>query len=278
MFSYNFFVIKTTVFCMKKILEIVCTHKTYPMPEDEMYLPLFVGSEGKEGIGFECDNTGDNISVKNAYYSELTGLYWAWKNLDAEYIGLAHYRRHFTLANRIPKETSDKFKIVLSREEAERILDRTDVILPKKRNYYIENLYDHYAHTLHVEPLDITGQIIKDRYPEYYSEFERLHKRTSAHMFNMFIMKKELLDRYCTWLFDILFELEKRVDITQYDSFHARFFGRVSELLLDVWINTNNISYEEVRVMDMEDVNWFKKGTSFLMAKFTGKKYDKSFD
>ena len=58
-------------------------------------------------------------------------------------------------------------------------------------------------------------------------------------MFNMFICNKDLMSKYCEWLFDILFELEKRVDASQYDSFHARFFGRVSELLLDVYINTN---------------------------------------
>ena len=96
-------------------------------------------------------------------------------------------------------------------------------------------------------------------------------------MFNMFIMKKEILNEYCTWLFDILFELEKRTDASQYDSFHARFYGRISELLLDVWINKNQIKYEEIKVIDMQRVNWIKKGTSFLMAKFTGKKYGKSF-
>ena len=96
-------------------------------------------------------------------------------------------------------------------------------------------------------------------------------------MFNMFIMKKEILDSYCKWLFDILFELENRIDVSKYDNFHARFFGRISELLLDVWINTNNLKYEEVKVIDIEQVNWLKKGTSFLLAKFTGKKYGKSF-
>ena len=74
-----------------------------------------------------------------------------------------------------------------------------------------------------------------------------------------------------------LYELEKRIDVTKYDAFHARFFGRVSELLLDVWINKNGLKYEEVKVMDMQNVNWWKKGTSFLKAKFTGKKYEKSF-
>ena len=130
---------------------------------------------------------------------------------------------------------------------------------------------------MYVEPLDETRKIIQEKYPEYLEEFDKLHERTSAHMFNMCIMKKEILNDYCTWVFDILFELEKKVDIAQYDSFHARFFGRVSELLLDVWINKNNINYKEVRVIDMENVNWFKKGLAFLRAKFTGKKYGKSF-
>ena len=130
---------------------------------------------------------------------------------------------------------------------------------------------------MHIEPLNETKRIIEEKYPEYLEEFNRLHKRTSAHMFNMFIMKKEILNNYCTWLFDILFELEKRIDVTQYDKFHARFFGRISELLLDIWINTNNLNYKEVKVIDIENINWLKKGTSFLMAKFTGKKYGKSF-
>ena len=90
-------------------------------------------------------------------------------------------------------------------------------------------------------------------------------------------MKKDLLNKYCEWLFDILFELEKKVDNSKYDAFHARFYGRVSELLLDVWISTNNLKYEEIKVIDMQNVNWLKKGTAFLMAKFTGKKYGESF-
>ena len=262
---------------MKDIKIIVAAHKKYQMPEDSMYIPLQVGAEGKADLGYEKDNNGENISLKNLYYCELTGLYWAWKNLDAEYIGLSHYRRHFTNNKTTPKKEEDKFKILLNKEETEKILKTTDIILPKKRNYYIENLYDHYKHTMYIEPLDETRKIIEEQCPEYLEEFDKLHKRTSAHMFNMFIMKKEYLDKYCDWVFKILFELEKRIDPKQYDSFHARYLGRISELLLDVWINTNNLKYEEVKVIDMQNVNWFKKIYSFLMAKFTGKKYGKSF-
>lgn len=263
---------------MKNIKIIVATHKKYQMPKDKIYLPVQVGADGKEKIeGYQPDNVGENISTQNPYFCELTGLYWAWKNIDSDYIGLVHYRRYFTENREIPKDENAKFNILLNSEELRKIFENTDVILPKKRKYYIENLYDHYKHTMYIEPLDETRKIIEEKYPEYIEEFDKLHKRTSAHMFNMFIMKKEILNDYCNWLFDILFELEKKIDVTQYDSFHARFFGRVSELLLDIWINKNKINYKEVKVIDMQNVNWFKKGSAFLKAKFTGKKYRKSF-
>ncbi len=261
---------------MEKIKVIVATHKKYIMPEDRMYLPLQVGNK-ENNIGFQKDCEGENISDKNKYYCELTGLYWAWKNANAEYIGLSHYRRYFSKSRRVFKSSEYKIKNVLSYSDAIEIFKDTNIILPKKRNYFIENLYSHYQHTMYIEPLNKTREIIEERFPKYLYEFDNLHKRSSAHMFNMFIMKKEILNEYCTWLFDILFELEKRIDINKYNSFHSRFFGRVSELLLDVWINTNDLSYKEVNVIDIENINWFKKGFSFLKAKFLSKKYEKSF-
>ena len=260
----------------KNVKIIIALHKNYEVPKDDIYLPLHVGAEGKQDFGLKNkDNVGENISAKNPFYSELTGVYWAFKNLKADYVGLVHYRRYFKGKQNFI--VNGKTKKILSKEEIEKLLTKTDVVLPKKRNYYIESLYSHYAHTMYVEPLDITGEIIKQKYPNYYAEFENLKKRKSAHMFNMFVMKKEIFDKYCTWLFDILFELEKRVDISMYDSFHARFFGRVSELLLDIWMNVNQVKYSEIKVVGTEKTNWFKKGFSFLKAKFGKKKYDKSF-
>ena len=263
---------------MKDIKIIVATHKKYTMPKDTMYIPIHVGKElNKKDLGYIGDNTGDNISSKNPNFCELTGLYWAWKNLKASYIGLVHYRRYFTTKKHVSGDVDEKIQNVLTKEEAEELLQDTDIILAKKRKYYIETIYSHYKHTMYVEPLDETRKILSEMYPEYLKEFDNLHKMTSAHMFNMFIMKKEILDEYCTWLFSILFELEKRVDVSKYDEFHARFFGRISEVLLNVWINKNKLDYKEVKVIDIEKINWLKKGMSFLMAKFTGKKYRKSF-
>ena len=261
---------------MKKMIVIVATHKEYKMPKDSLYLPVHVGAEGKKDIGYTKDNTGDNISTKNPFFCELTGLYWAWKNLDADYLGLAHYRRHFSLRKKKYKKVEDTLDHVLTRKQAKEIFKDVDVILPKKRRYFIETLYNHYKHTMHIETLDETRKIIEEKYPRYLKEFDRLKKRTSMHAFNMFIMKKEVLDGYCEWLFDILFELEKRIDASEYDAFHARFFGRVSERLLDVYLYTNNIKYKEVHFVEVEHINWIKKGFGFLFAKFLGKKYGKS--
>lgn len=262
---------------MKNVKIIVAAHKPYTMPEDSCYLPLHVGAEGKEDIGFTRDDSGDNISAKNPFFCELTGLYWAWKNLDADYIGLAHYRRHFSKKSRSFIKKNGVFASVLSAVETEDILSSCDVILPTLRKYYIETLYSHYEHTLHIEPLDLTREIIAKKYPDYLENFDRQMNRRSGHMFNMFIMKRELLDGYCSWLFDILFELETVTDQKAYDVFHSRFYGRISELLLDVWLDKNELSYAEVPVVSTEKVNWLKKGTAFIRAKFTGKKYEKSF-
>lgn len=252
---------------------IVATHKNYRMPKDDMYVPIQVGAEGKIALGYQPDNVGDNISYKNSNYCELTGLYWAWKNLKADYIGLSHYRRHF----KSPVKSKDKFEKIARKSDIEQLLQNNKIIVPNKRNYYIETIYSHYAHTLHEEDLICTRSVIEKMYPDYLLSFDDVMKNKSAHMFNMMIMKKELLDKYCNWLFDILFEVEKELDVSDYNDFEARVYGRISEILLDVWIQKNGLCYKEMPVIHMEKVNWLKKGTSFLMAKFFGKKYDKSF-
>ena len=252
---------------------LIAAHKAVPLPQGEPYLPLHVGSAGKEGLGYQRDDEGENISEKNPRYCELTGLYWAWKNLSADAVGLVHYRRYFGKRNR-----RAPFSGVLSEKEAQAYMEKCAIVLPKKRRYYIETLWSHYEHTLHIMPLEITGEVLKEKYPRYFPEFSRLKKRRSAHMFNMMLMKREEFDAYCAFLFGVLEEVEKRVPDSEYaDPFHARFPGRISELLLDVWLYTEKKEFSECPVFMPDGENTFKKAKSLIEAKFFGKKYQQSF-
>lgn len=247
---------------------LVATHKQYWMPDDKIYFPIQVGAEGKKPIGYKRDNEGTNISCKNKNYCELTGLYWAWKNLDYEYIGLVQYRRHFTGKN----ARGTKQEKVISGQMIEEYLKKTDIILPKPRKYYIETNYSQYVHAHHAADLDITREIISEKYPKYLNAYDNSMKRTIGHRFNMFIMNRDKADKYCEWLFDILFILENRLDISQYSDYDSRVFGFVSERLLDVWIETNKYDYMELPFIFMEKQNWIIKGGNFVKRKIKGMK------
>lgn len=247
---------------------IVAAHKAYRMPSDPMYLPLHVGKAGKDlDLGFLGDNSGDHISEKNSTFCELTGIYWAWKNLDADYVGLAHYRRHFR-----GKRGKDKWESILTEKEAEELLADTDVILPKKRNYYIETTYNQYIHSHPKEPLDLMLSLASACGENYAAAVDRLQQKTTTHIFNMFIMKREIFDAYCAWLFDILFAVERSIDISGYSQYDKRVFGFLSERMLDIYLEANGISYKEIPVMFMENQNWIKKGGAFLRRKFFPRK------
>ncbi|MDR0627724.1 MAG: DUF4422 domain-containing protein [Bifidobacteriaceae bacterium] len=248
-----------------KVKVLVAAHKPYRMPADGIYLPIQVGRSGAStDIGIKGDDTGENISAKNPNYCELTAAYWAWKNLTADYIGLAHYRRHFVGSHGF----GDPWGRVLTGDAARALLSQSDVILPKKRRYIIESVYSHYIHAHHRAGIDAAIATIRKHHPDYAPACAEVLKRNWAHMFNMFIMKWELFDAYCAWLFDVLFRVEQELDMSSYSSFEARVLGRLSELLLDVWIERNGIVYKEVPVAFMEPQNWLRKGGSFVLRRF----------
>lgn len=248
---------------------VVATHKAYWMPKDDVYLPLHVGREGKQNLGFIGDNTGDNISYKNANYCELTGIYWAWKNLHCDYIGLCHYRRYFAHRHH-GSSLEAKKAAIFQRADYEKLLNLYDVILPQKRNYYIETVRSQYEHAHNKRDLDEVEKIIAEHYPEYSKAFTKVMGRRKLHILNMFVMKKELFDEYCAWLFDILFELEKRIDVSSYNQYEARVFGFLSERLFNVWLEKQQLRKIEVNVINLEPVEWLAKIINFLRRKFFG--------
>ena len=235
-----------------------------PMPNTDGYMPVLVGAAKnyKPDIKYQRDDEGDNISFKNPNYNELTAVYWAWKNLEnVDAVGLVHYRRLFfdtkpyTLSN------------VISIKKIEELLTQYDVILPKKRNYYIETNYSHYIHAHHREPLDRTRDVVAQNYPQYLSNFDKAMHRRKAHMFNMFIMRKKVFESYCNFVFGVLSKLENIIDISNYSVQEARVYGYISELLMDVWLETNGIKYVEMPWGQIGGKNNVKKAIFLIKRK-----------
>lgn len=215
------------------------THKAFDVPEDPMYQPLHVGREGKVDLGYPGDNTGENISHLNCYYSELTGFYWLWKNCkDVDYIGTCHYRRF--LINEQEK--------VFTKFEYEKLLQEYDLITT--RRVILNNSY-HYGfsanHNIHA--LDTAGEVICDLYPEYYPAYITLVHQNETYFGNMIVTSKELFDEYCKWLFTIFEEVSNRINLdTDEDAYHKRVLGFISEFLLLVWVRVKGLKVYECKV------------------------------
>lgn len=251
---------------MSKVSILVITHKMYRFPHSAIYHPLFVGGKyGQNSERFLMDNTGEHISEKNPSFCELTGLYWAWKNqffCDSKYVGLVHYRRYFRGNGEKLKD-----KTILSEKEILNLLKKYDCIVPKKRNYFIESIYSHYKHAHHIRDLDLTKEIIAVDSPEYLSSFEQVMSGKQLHLYNMFIMKKAFFDKYCEWLFDVLFKLEKQINISNYDNYQKRVFGFIAERLFNVWVLHHQLKIKEISVMNLDGENFIRKAINLVIRK-----------
>ncbi len=221
----------------------ICTHKKFIFNREKYFTPLLCGADFNEDIEEKKDNTGDNISKKNKNYSELTGLYWIWKNVDNEYIGLCHYRRYFSFDD---KRYRNVKKIKYKEKEIENLLTKYDIILP-----YIAtglSLEEGYKKAHIAQDWEELKKVIKEVSPEYYEIALKIFNGYEFYPFNMFIAKKEIIDGYCEWLFKILLELEKRIKIST-DPYQARVFGFISERLMKVYIVKNNLKVKEEKVI-----------------------------
>ena len=221
----------------------VCTHKPTILPSDDpVFVPLQVGAAANGRIGILSDDTGENISAKNCFYGELTGLYWLWKNYkETDIIGICHYRRFFYKENG---------KLMLAPDFEEALKD-CDMLLSNA----IESdttYYEDFSSAHKSIFLDQTGEVIRKICPEYYPAFEEHLQSHTLYMGNLAAMKKELFDEYSSWLFSIFFELEKIVDLSGLDDYHKRLYGFISEGMMPVFakakglkIKAGNIGFTE---------------------------------
>ena len=224
----------------------VMTHKLFEDPKEKMYVPLQVGHalHGTLDNAYLTDDDGENnISALNPYFSELTGMYWVWKNYrGTDNVGICHYRR-FPVVRDLPGGPER----LMAERDCEKILRDHDLITTEKLTLH-SNYYDGFAVDHNLHDLQVTQEVIKEKYPAYSPVFEKLVHDNKVYFGNICVMPKKLYDNYCGWLFAVLFEVQRRIDVTGYDGYRKRVFGFLSEFLLTVWVEANHLRPYECRI------------------------------
>ena len=238
----------------------VCYHKKDVYRKVDGYIPIHVGKANSSlDLGFAGDDTGDNISALNPWYCELTALYWAWKNdLDADYIGLTHYRRSFDFGakgfnrlRRINHCNEDYFYSHSVFDENE--LQKYDVILPTYQHFCLSiavNLCKNHVK----KDVEILEDVVSRLYPEYLEDYKDVFLGNIYAPCNMLVARKEVFQGYCKWLFDILFEFSKRMSVP-FDPYQPRVFGFYSERLMLVYMRHHKLRINQIPMTLLDGKN-----------------------
>lgn len=256
---------------------LVATHKKYWMPEDKVFLPVQLGAAyANEDLGYQRDDEGKNISLKRPHYSELTALYWAWKNLNVDYLGLCQYRRYFSCRD-FKSEQQGSQRDTLHRADFESILQTYEIILPTPTDFGDTTVRQQYADCHYVEDLNLVREIIVHKCPKYVAAFDKVMGGHRIHTCNMFVTKKSIADEYCAWLFPILFELEQQVDFSNYDEYQQRVCGYMAERLFNVWLFEKNLKVYSTSIVLLGQSYWDDKKLSGKLKAYVKKIFHKSF-
>jgi hypothetical protein len=249
-----------------------------PIPiENEIYVPIMAGKVlHTEPTELRGDDSGDSISGKNQFFSELTGIYWVWKNTTQDIVGCCHYRRYFSAQNEpvdykikrvlykfaglykkryglIYTGNIERFKRrIISHDEIREIFQHYDAILPKKRKlkYTVRLHYERYHNN---KDLEIIKDILRTTSPELLPAYLVMLEGKRLYANNMFILPAEHFNQFMTWWFKVLFEFEKRVDLNEYRGYQQRIVGFLAERLLTTWFCNQNLRVKELPVI------YFKK-------------------
>ena len=250
----------------KKIEILVVAHKPVEVAKNSLLKSIQVGASlaSKKLDTNYFDNTGDNISNLNRSYCELTAIYWAWKNLDADYYGLFHYRRYlsFTIDQdedpRAGRAYADlqtaEAKINLDEAYMRKLIQQNDLIVPRlddtTNTTNDKSIYAQYEREHYIKDLDLCLSYMEEKYPEI-AKFNDTLNDSKGYFCNMFIMNKELFNEYCTFMFDTLAYFDENTDISQYNVQQHRVDGFIAERLTNIFIHYVN-SQADRKVKELE--------------------------
>jgi hypothetical protein len=243
------------------------------LPLGEFYAPLFCGKfPGKKELPYLKDDVGENISLKNEFYSELTGIYWVWKNTKFDLVGICHYRRYFTMYPepwyfRLKYFLTHPFKVqkgpnpliytnnvkkytswILTESQARQVLEDYDIILPRARVFRY-SLQEHYKKYHSENDLLIVEEILKEKYPEMLRSWEQVLNGKILYANNMFMAKKHVFQEFMDWWFDMLFDFERKCRPEEYGGYQRRILGFIAERLLTLYVIDKGFKIKEMQLL-----------------------------
>lgn len=227
----------------------VISHKQFDEPDQNVYKTIYAG--GYQGGSSDSlkDCTGDNIADLNEKINECTALYWVWKNTKSSYVGLNHYRRYFCNIG------YDK-SVMITGQNAVCLLRHYDILVAQKEFVSYDTLYDQLRNTVQCDAyeagLDVIVQSIQENQPDYIDDFDKILQGKFLYPCNLFITRKDICDQYCEWLFSIIIEAARKIDITPYDAYSRRIIGFFAERLLTVWLSRQNLEIGELPILMKE--------------------------
>lgn len=243
--------------------------------------PLFVNVrcgatyDKRKNIDMIGDDTGDNISEKRERFCELTVQYWAWKNIESDYYGLCHYRRIMSFSKKQHEELDDFNHIVedyfsdnfyekygLKKENVEAVIEQYDIlsIIPMdiKKNFgkkiTVYNSIKNNPNVFDIDAVDLFIKIFKSKYPEFIDDIDDYFNGHIWRAFNCYIMEREIFNKYNEMLFDVLFELEEKLDYSNYNREQYRIAGYMGECMFAIFyshmVKTNkNLKTKELQLI-----------------------------
>ena len=222
----------------------VVMHKAYPVKTEYPYIPFCVGGYFRPGYLSEKD--GDNISHLNSKINECTAMYWIWKNTSSEYVGLNHYRRYFF------RNTLLSIDNFIDITDMTRWLRDYDMILSET---WITELTVKQVmrQSVNEKLFDVTYELFRQIFGKYQGEYlDAFDSVLGGHVMfrcNMFIMKKDIFDMYCKWLFSFLVEVAETIDLEGYDDYSKRIIGFFAERMLTVWLWKNHFRIKQLPIV-----------------------------
>lgn len=221
--------LKGTIYMAKSIFDKTM-QSVYVAPIYERAIQvgaILAGERLNSNILTDCE--GENISAKNRQYCELTAIYWIWKHVKDDMIGLSHYRRHFILPDNWLELVTE---------------NKVDVVLPVP-TYVLPNIEENYKERHGSYEWDYLLIYLKDRCPEDYKIAKALFAENLYSPCNMFIMRREILNEMCTWMFPILDAVAEYCG-TKDDVYLNRYPGFISERLITLFFYKNRARFNIV--------------------------------